>query len=183
MVNGQAITGYDGNSFFAIEIPNLQPGPNSFQLLAINSVGNLSPAVAVTTTLNATPPNPPTITVPAPISNAFLSGTSPVLLTGAKDAGTDVLLNGKEIVGFKSTTIGSATNWSYSFTPTAVGNNTISLASKNMLGVPSSSLTYVLTYTGTFLPGKPIPWPITPLDGETFGSSRNLTFSWLNATS
>lgn len=177
LVNGQAITGYDSNSFFAIEIP-LVPGPNSFQLLAMNSLGNQSPAVAVTTTLNATPPNPPVLT-----NSSLSSGISPILLTGTKDAGTDVLLNGKEIVGYSSTSIGSATNWSYSFTPTTTGNNTLRLASKNPLGVSSPSVTYILSYTGSFLIGRPIPWPIAPLDGETSGSGRNLTFTWLNATS
>ncbi len=166
LVNNQLIVPSDPYTFWNGEV-TLVDGSNPITVKSRNDFGNESPSFSMTVTLNATSPAPPAIT---PLPNPATS--SPVSILGTKEANADVLLNGKEIVGFTSTT-----TWAYSFSP-AFSPTYLSFSSKNLLGVESAI--NQITLNSNALPGS--FHLIAPLDGETFKGSP-LLFSWLSAGS
>ncbi|MBI3606087.1 MAG: FG-GAP repeat protein [Nitrospirae bacterium] len=166
-INNQLAVPSDPYTFWNAEV-TLVDGSNPITVKSRNDFGNESPSFSTTVTLNTTPPVQPAIT------SSLTSTISPVSILGTKEANADVLLNGKEIVGFTS----SAT-WAYSFSP-ASASTSLSFSSKNLLGVESAGIPATLSYTGP-LPAQAIHL-IAPLDGETFKGSP-LLFSWTPAGS
>jgi hypothetical protein len=158
---------FDPYTFWNAEV-TLVDGSNPITVKSRNDFGNESPSFSTTVTLNTTSPLPPAIT------SSLTSTNSPVSILGTKDANADVLLNGKEIVGFTS----SAT-WAYSFSP-ASASTSLSFSSKNLLGVESAGIPATLSYTGP-LPAQAIHL-IAPLDGEAY-KGTSLLFSWTYADS
>jgi hypothetical protein len=165
-INNQLAVPFDPYTFWSAEV-TLVDGSNPLTVKSKNDFGNESPSFSLTVTLNPTPPSQPAITLqnPAP--------SSPVSIVGTKDANADVLLNGKEIVGFTSTA-----TWAYSFSP-ASASTLLSFSSKNLLGVESAGIPVTLSYTGP--PAQAIHL-IAPLDGETF-KGNPLLFSWSSTAS
>ncbi|MBI4580506.1 MAG: hypothetical protein HY718_12435, partial [Planctomycetes bacterium] len=118
------------------------PGNVTLEILAATDrirgeVQHLSPFVVVEAF--STPPAPPTVVAPPTRTRA-----SPLSLSGAKEAGTSILINGVIVVP-----IDAQTTWSYDLA-LIEGHNTISITSGNAAGQQSpSTVTFSVTLDTT----------------------------------
>jgi hypothetical protein len=167
MVNNKVIVQTDGSSFWSGEL-TLAEGNNALIVKSVNDLGNESDPVTISILLETSPPPTPGVTSPnLPVSNWSTS----VSIQGTKDPGNNILLNGKEIVSYSSSTL-----WSYTYSPTMT--TTLLLSSKNRIGNESAKTAITLNYQGPTPPTL-----IAPLDGIAVKNSLGtpkLLLSWIS---
>ena len=130
-VNGNPV-GVDPNGNFSAPVV-LTEGANTITVTAVDLAGN-SGSASVTVTLDTQPPAMPTVSNPTPVMTA-----SSTLLSGTKQAGTSIWINGVQAVA-----LDQATTWQ--FTVNLVeGNNTFLVVAKDAAGNVSA------TYTTTII--------------------------------
>jgi hypothetical protein len=171
LINNQVIVVADGSTFWSGEVP-LKEGNNPLLIKSVNEFGNESVPVGINTILDTAPPSPPGVTSPLlPLSSWSIT----VPLQGTKDSGSDILLNGKEIVSYTPYNV-----WSSSYSPLQ-GTTMLQFSSKNIVGNESSKTVMTINYNGPSAPRL-----TSPLDGEKFKNSLgtpNILFSWTNTLS
>jgi hypothetical protein len=126
-------------------------GTNMFELKALDDRGQLSDPLLVPIVRDTTPPSPPTVN-----PSTSPAATNPVMLSGTKEAGALVRLDGRRIVPASS-----STTWTYQAT-LAVGPNDLQLTAVDAAGNESNPTTVSVTLTTAC----PSPRPVFPLDRE-----------------
>ncbi|MFZ5863589.1 MAG: hypothetical protein ACOYXR_12195 [Nitrospirota bacterium] len=142
---------------------DLQEGLNTFEVIAMDDLGNLSGPLIVEISRDTVPPAAPTLSAPTS------SPTNPATLSGTKEPGTFVRLNGRRI-----TELSDATTWEYRATLAIVGDNTVSVTAVDEAGNESVSADAVVTLTAASC-DRP-PQPVFPLDGRAI--QWGVAFSW-----
>jgi hypothetical protein len=177
-VNGIELVPRDDGTLWAAVV-DLQEGLNTLQVDAMDSQGDISDPVTVTITLDTASPAAPTISAPSS------SATNPVALSGTKEPGTFVRLNGRRI-----SPLDDDTTWQYQATlqyheelvtqpppdpPILVisGDNELRLTAVDAAGNESVSVITTVELTG---PCDPPPHPVFPLDGAAV--PWGTAFSW-----
>jgi hypothetical protein len=131
----------------------------------MDDLGNLSESVTVVIQLDTVPPAPPSVSIPA-------SSPNPVTITGTKEAGAFVRLNGRRI-----TAASDETAWTYQATLTPPlppeTANILRLTTVDDAGNESAPVSVSVTLTG---PCVSPPRPVFPLAGNAIRWGR--AFSW-----
>jgi hypothetical protein len=141
---------------------DLQEGLNTFEVDAMDEHGYISDPLSVTIRLDTTAPAVPTISAPPS------TPSNPVPLSGTKDPGTFLRLNGRRI-----SALNDSTTWEYQAT-LASGSNTLRVTAVDAAGNESALVEPVVTLTTPSCAAP--PHPVFPLDGDavTWGTA----FSW-----
>lgn len=148
-------------------VVDLVEGLNTFGVEAMDDLGNLSDQSTVSITLDTAAPSVPTISSVSP------TPTNPVTLSGTKEPGTFIRLNGRRI-----SMLSDDTTWTYQATLVS-GSNTLLVTAVDAAGNESDPpVEPVITLTPPSCAAP--PRPVAPLDGRAifWGSA----FSWSHAT-
>ena len=136
----------------------LQPGTNTLSITAKDPFGNQSPAVTIQV-IFVIPPSPPTVN---PVASPTTSQT--ITLSGTKQAGTAIYINGIQYVP-----LNSYTTWQTTYT-LQQGTNTLSITAKDLYGYQSQAVTIQVVYV---IP--PSPPTVNPVPSTT--TSQTITLS------
>jgi hypothetical protein len=149
-------------------------GSNTIVLAAMDDLGNLSESLTVRIQRDTTPPAPPTISTPA--ASPATSASNPFTISGTKESGAFIRLNGRRV-----TEASSDTTWTYQATlfPLAQQANTLTLTAVDAAGNESAPVTISVTLTGTCVAP---PRPIFPLDGGAIQWGRGFSWAYPAAT-
>ncbi|MEW6684267.1 MAG: VCBS repeat-containing protein [Nitrospirota bacterium] len=166
VINGFQQLPPNDQTFWALPVDLDSEGPNTLIVQAMDDLGNLSDTVMVTIQRDTLPPDPPTVSAPPS------SMTNPVTITGTKEAGAFVRLNGRRI-----TAASSDINWTYQATltppPPPQTATTLTLTAVDAAGNESAPESVSVTLTGACVaPSR----PVFPLDGYAIPWGR--AFSW-----
>ena len=144
-LNGAEIVALSASTTWTYSNLALTEGNNNLMLTARDAVGNESPVASGLIVRDTTAPDSPSL-------NSVVSPTKQpsVTLSGTKEAQTSVFLNGNEIV-----ILDNKTTWIKSGIPLTVGNNSISLTSKDAVGNESGATTGSIVYDNT-TPAQPV---------------------------
>ncbi len=124
-----------------------QEGTNTFEIKALDDRGQISLSLFVSIVRDRTPPAPPTVTVTLPTT------TNPVTLSGTKEAGSLVRLNGRVIVPASS-----ATDWTYEATLVSGTSSMVTVV--DAAGNESAPTSVSVSLTSSC----DVPRPVFPLD-------------------
>ena len=91
-INGEEVVARDALTTWTAVVALPLEGTNTFEIKALDDRGQISQPLFVSIDLDTNPPAAPTVTVTLPTT------TNPVELTGTKEAGSLVRLNGRVIV-------------------------------------------------------------------------------------
>lgn len=166
VINGFQQLPPNDQTFWALPVDLASEGPNTLIVQAMDDLGNLSDTVMVTIQRDTLPPDPPTVSAPSS------SLTNPVTITGTKEAGAFVRLNGRRI-----TATSGDINWTYQATltppPPPQTATTLTLTAVDAAGNESAPESVSVTLTGACVaPSR----PVFPLDGHAIPWGR--AFSW-----
>ncbi|MFZ5875917.1 MAG: integrin alpha [Nitrospirota bacterium] len=147
---------------------DLQEGLNTFEVDAMDEQGDISDPLTVTITLDTAAPVAPTVDPTVPSSTSV----NPVSLSGTKEPGTFIRLNGRRI-----SALDDDTTWEYQATLLS-GSNDLRLTAVDEAGNESPPVDATITLTSAC--AAP-PHPVFPLDGDavTWGTP----FSWTQQVS
>ncbi len=143
-------------------VVDLAEGLNTFVIEAMDDLGNLSDPLTVSVTLDTIPPSAPSVSFPVS------TPTNPVSLSGTKEPGTFIRLNGQRI-----SVLSDSTTWTYEAT-LASGSNMLRVTAVDAAGNESDPVEPVITLT---TPGCAAPpRPVFPLSGRAI--FWGTAFSW-----
>lgn len=159
LINGEELVARDPLGTWSAVVSLPSDGSWTFEIRALDDRGQISPALMVSIIRDTSPPVAPTID---PVTSP--ASANPVVLSGTKEAGALVRLNGRRIIPPSA-----ATTWSYQAT-LVPGPNTAAVTVVDIAGNESDPTTVSVTLTPTCA----VPRPVFPLDrgaivwGETF---------------
>ncbi|MFV1983053.1 MAG: hypothetical protein ACC657_05880 [Thiohalomonadales bacterium] len=124
---------------------SLAEGNNLFSLTSRDALGNVTAVVTETVVLDMTPPVAPGVNIVATPTNS-----NPYTLSGSKESGASIWINGALIVASDS-----STNWTTNVALNVEGANTFTVSSKDAAGNSSLSTTSVTIVLDSTAPLKP----------------------------
>ncbi|MDH5325722.1 MAG: hypothetical protein OEY58_09700 [Gammaproteobacteria bacterium] len=152
---------------------SLQEGNNALHLTARDNLGNESAVLGINVVLDSMPPATPAVNSPLTTEN------SAYVLSGTKEAGSSLWVNGVERVA-----VNNETGWSLNYTLTA-GDNSFAITSKDSLGNESSVQNITVSLIVT--PLGPKPPTVNPVSSPTnltqvtlAGTKDTGTSLWIN---
>jgi large repetitive protein len=135
----------DGSGSYNITFINtLADGIHTVRATSTDALGNISPVVSTTFTVDTTAPIASTISTPA--NNSLLSDTTPTL-TGTGESNTIFTIRNASGTVLGTGTIDGSGNWSFTpVTPLPEGSNTLSITTTDAAGniSPSASVTLLI---------------------------------------
>ena len=166
-INGRVYVALDGSTTWSCVYP-LVEGTNTLNIVAVDVAGNdsapVSPAPSVV--LKTTPPNF-TVNYTSPTSSTTQ------LLTGTKDPGINLKVNGATIVDSTD----SSTTWSYQITLTdGITNNLVFTASDTLGNTKGQTISIVCDTT----PPPPLGPGVLEANGSGIGTTVTLNWSGYN---
>lgn len=147
-----------------IALPN--EGENTFVVEAMDGRGTVSLPLTITIVRDTTRPDPPRVSAPAEAT------VNPVTISGTKEPGAFVRVNGRRV-----TDRTNQTTWSYDVT-LASGANTLIVTTVDAAGNESDSVRVFVTLTPATACNA-LPRLLFPLDGGAIQWGR--TFTWTQA--
>lgn len=161
IVDGVQRVPINDRTLWTVDVDLAAEGPNTFVFETMDDLGALSESLRVTVQRDTSPPNPPTAVGPT------TSATNPVTITGTKEAGSFVRLNGRRI-----SAASPATTWTYDAT-LAQGLNTLAITSVDAAGNEGDPVLVDVTFSSAC---AALPRSVFPLDGRAIEWGRG--FSW-----
>ena len=163
-IDGEEVVARDALTTWAAVVALPLEGTNTFEIKALDDRGQVSLSLFVSIVRDRSLPAAPTITVTSP------APTNPVTLSGTKEAGSLVRLNGRVIVPASS-----ATAWTYQATLATTGVNTLTLTVVDAAGNESAATPVSVTLTTSCA----APRPVFPLDRRAIIWGATLdAFEW-----
>ncbi|HET8759764.1 MAG TPA: FG-GAP-like repeat-containing protein [Nitrospiria bacterium] len=152
----------DSNTTWSTAVDLTIEGLNTFTFDAMDVNGSVSDPLTVSITRDTNPPLAPAVSFPSSWP------TNPVTISGTKEAGTFIRLNGRRI-----SLLSDDTNWAYQVT-LSPGPNTLSLTAVDAAGNESGPVTGAVTLTASGCVAP--PRLVAPLDGRSIAWGH--AFSW-----
>lgn len=146
---------------------DLTEGLNAFIVESMDDLGNLSDPLPISITLDTAPPSAPTV------SYAPSASLNPVTISGTKEPGTFIRLNGRRI-----SLLSDETDWEYQVT-LSPGDNTLTLTAVDEAGNESAAIAPAPVIALTAPSCDAPPRPLAPLDGRAIPWGH--AFSWTHA--
>ncbi len=149
-IDGVEVVARDALRTWTAVVALPQEGTNTFELESLDDRGQISQPLFVSIVLDTGLPQAPTVDpVPSPVP------TNPVTLTGTKEAGSLVRLNGRVIVPASIDT-----TWMYEATLVSGTNNMVTVVDAAGNESTPTSVSVILTASCD------VPRPVFPLDGR-----------------
>jgi hypothetical protein len=135
-IDGEEVVARDTLTTWAVVVALPQEGTNTFEIKALDDRGQISRSLFVSVVLDTILPAAPTVTVTLPTT------TNPVELTGTKEAGSLVRLDGRVIVPASN-----ATAWTYQATVAGTNPKTLTFTAVDAAGNESTPTPVLVTLT------------------------------------